>query len=69
MYYKRLVSKPPNKKRRNACFKGVAMVHNRHSKDCFLHLNKHQNAYHGILIHLYGYAIESKNKENGNIMR
>lgn len=58
IYYKRLVSKPPNKKCRNACFRGVAMVHNRNSKDCFdfFHLNKHQNANHG----LHGYAIGSK---------
>lgn len=47
------------------------MVHNRNSKDCFdfFHLNKHQNANHGFLIHLHGYAIESKNKEYGIILR
>lgn len=42
------------------------MVHNRNSN---FHLNKHQNANHGFLIHLHGYAIGSKNKENGIIMR
>lgn len=38
-------------------FRGVGMVHNRNSKDCFdfFHLNKHQNAYG-----LHGYAIVSK---------
>lgn len=47
------------------------MVHNRSFKDCFdfFLLNKHQNANHGFLIHLHGYAIESKNKEYGIILR
>lgn len=66
---KKLIPKLPNKKCRNGSFGSVTMVPNRNSKDYFLHWNKHQNANHGFFIHLNGYAIELKNKENTNIMR